>query len=432
MKLKEYFKEQQNNTLNQNDKFFLYEKIISQKDKKTFARTKRFVSIRSFAYWFAMIILFVWIYWVYFFNGDFSYEWFMVQNGINEVSADYIASVVDFNWDFYIKHDGKYYKTSNISNWDKVILKKWSEIIFNIDEKTKAKIVWPAKFELSKTEYNYQLLISEWDFIQMESINNQKNSIEVVLNDIKISSTDKAKFLITKEDDEYKINNQWQKITVTTSENATEINNQQLLAINDNGTKLIENIEDFEQAITENNVSQTFAIANTTETTDEEIVETFIKDIDPKNSEIKNTEIAENLGIIDNKKIPTAEQSKEIHSILNNNFVMWDLEEMFKSYVAWETNQYESDKSNLNNRINKIYKLFNISSSSKDTIQNIEKIRLELTTNYHIPSKYTDNLQTITNRIRYIENYKIWTNETNVKELWENLETNTPSHLVLK
>ena len=111
---------------------------------------------------------------------------------------------------------------------------------------------------------------------------------------------------------------------------------------------------------------------------------------------------------------------------------MWDLEEMFKSYVAWETNQYESDKSNLNNRINKIYKLFNINSSSKDTIQNIEKIRLELTTNYHIPSKYTDNLQTITNRIRYIENYKIWTNETNVEELWENLETNTPSHLVLK
>jgi len=50
MKLKEYFKEQKNNKLNENDKFFLYEKIISQKDKKSFARTKRFVSIRSFAY----------------------------------------------------------------------------------------------------------------------------------------------------------------------------------------------------------------------------------------------------------------------------------------------------------------------------------------------------------------------------------------------
>jgi len=50
MKLKNYFKEQQNNTLNQNEKFFLYEKIISKKDKKSFARTKRFVSIRSFAY----------------------------------------------------------------------------------------------------------------------------------------------------------------------------------------------------------------------------------------------------------------------------------------------------------------------------------------------------------------------------------------------
>ncbi len=310
MKLKDYFIEQKNNTINQNDKFFLYEKIISQKDQKSFARTKRFVSIRSFAYGFAMIILFVWIYWVYFFNGDFSYEWFMVQNSLNEVNADYIASVVDFNWDFYIKHDWKYYKTSNISNWDHIILKKWAEIIFNIDSKTKSKIVWPAKFSLNKTNDNYQLLISEWDFIQMESIDNNPSSIEVVLNNITVSSDKNMNFLITKDDNEYKINNQWSDITVTKDEDIRKVKNQQLLAINENDITLIEDVEDFWQAITDNNISQTFAIADTIDENDEEdkIVKTLLSDIDPDNSEITNPELAENLWLIDDKKIPKEEQ----------------------------------------------------------------------------------------------------------------------------
>jgi len=432
MKLKDYFKEQKNNKLNENDKFFLYEKIISQKDKKSFARTKRFVSIRSFAYWFAMIILFIWIYWIYFFNGDFSYEWFIVQNWINEVSADYIANVIDFNWDFYIKHDDKYYKTSNISNWDHVILKKWSEIIFNIDEKTKAKIVWPAKFELSKKDDDYKLLISQWDFIQMESINNQQSSIDILIDDIKVSTKEKANFLITKNDDEYQINNQWQNITVTKDNNFTQIKSKQLLSINNNEVKVVENVKDFESAITQNNLSQTFAITDNTKDEEQEIVQTFINDIDTNDTEITNTGIAKNLGIVEDKQIPTEKQSKEIHSILNNNFVMSDIKEIYKYHKLWNKQQYEVEKSNLNNRINKIYNLFNTKNNSKDIVTNIENIKNELSTKYHIPSKYTENLQIIINRIRYIEDSEILWEETNIEELWKELETNTPNNLVLK
>jgi hypothetical protein len=116
MQLKDYFREQKNNNLNQNEKFFLYEKIISQKDQKNFARTKRFINIKSFAYGFTVIALFVAIYGLYFINGDLSYEGFLVKNTINQVNADYIAKVVDFNGNFYIKHSGNYYKTNNISN----------------------------------------------------------------------------------------------------------------------------------------------------------------------------------------------------------------------------------------------------------------------------------------------------------------------------
>jgi hypothetical protein len=105
MQLKDYFREQKDNTLNQNEKFFLYEKIISKKDQKNFKRTKRFINIKSFAYGFTAILLFVSIYSVYFINEDFSYEGFLVKNTINQVNADYIAKIVDFNGNFYIKHD---------------------------------------------------------------------------------------------------------------------------------------------------------------------------------------------------------------------------------------------------------------------------------------------------------------------------------------
>jgi len=42
----------------------------------------------------------------------------------------------------------------------------------------------------------------------MESINNQQSSIDIVIDDIKVSSKEKANFLITKDNDEYQINNQ--------------------------------------------------------------------------------------------------------------------------------------------------------------------------------------------------------------------------------
>lgn len=435
MQLKDYFKAQKDINLNQNEKFFLYEKIISQKDKKTFARTKYFVNIKSFAYWFAMIILLIGVYGVYFFNWDFSYEWFMVTNTLNQVNADYIAKVVDFNWDFYIKHWGKYYKTSNISNWDNVILKKWSEIIFDIDSSTKAKIIWPARFTLDKTENNYKLLLSQGDFIQIESIDQKQNSMEVILKDLKISSNQNMNFQIKKENDQYSINNQWEEIVVTQPNDTRELQNKQLLTIKEDETTIIENIEDFWKAITQNNVGQTFAITNDTDTAQEEITQNLLNNINPEDSEITNTKLAENLWIIDDKKIPTAEQSKTIHSLLNNNFVMWNIKWIFKSYISWDDKDYSYNIWLLTSRIQKIYNLFDIKyTNENDLSSNIQQLTSELTNNYHIPSKYTDNLVIITKRVDYIKQNTYWSN-TNIEQidqLWNDLETNTPAYLILK
>ncbi len=436
MKLKDYFIAQKEHKINENDKFFLYEKIISQKNKKNLRSIKisNFVNIKSFAYWFVMIVLIVGIYWVYFFNGDFSYEWFMVKNNSNIVTADYIAKVVDFNWDFYIKHDGKYYKTNKISNWDNVILKKWSEIVFDIDSGTKAKIVWPARFSLQKDQKNYQLMITEWDFIQMESIDSSDSSMEIVLNDITISSDKNINLLVTKQNNEYKINNQWDKLLVKKDNKTQELMSKQLLAIKENDITLIKNIKDFGQAIAKQDISQTFTMLDQNSKKSEEITEMFIKEVTSQNSESLDIWLAKDLWFVDIKEVPTKEQTKELYSTLHNDSILFDLEWMYKNQLLWNQKEYNYYKWSLESKIQKIYKLFSLKYNKNDISTNIIELKDQLENSYHIPSKYIDNLETISKWINYIQSIENWSN-TNTEELdqlWNNIKTNPPSNLVLK
>ena len=436
MKLKDYFIAQKEHKINENDKFFLYEKIISQKNKKSFRNIKisNFVSIKSFAYWFVMIVLIVWIYWVYFFNGDFSYEWFMVKNNSNIVTADYIAKVVDFNWDFYIKHDGQYYKTNKISNGDNVILKKWSEVVFDIDSGTKAKIVWPARFSLQKDEKNYKMMISEWDFIQMESITWSDSSMEIVLNDITISSDKNINLLVTKQNNEYKINNQWDKLLVKKDNKTQEVMSKQLLAIKDNDITLIKNIQDFGQAIAKQNISQTFTMVDQKSEKPEKITEMFIQEVTSQNNEVSDLSLAKDLWFVDTKEIPSKEQTKDLYSTLYKDSILFDLEWLYKNQLLWNSKEYNYYKWSLESKIQKTYKIFNLKYIKEDIILDINILKDQLDNSYHIPSKYIENLETISKWISYIQSIENWsnTNTQEVDQLWENIKTNPPSNLVLK
>lgn len=438
MKLKDYFIAQKANTINDTDKFFLYEKIISQKNKKIFQNINIFelISIRSFAYGFVAILLLFSIYGVFIFDWDFSYPWFMVQKNINLVSADHIANIIDFNWSFYIKHDGKYYKTNKISNWDSVILKKWSEIVFDMDSNTKSKIIWPAKFSLQKTDNNYQLILSEWDFIQMESLEKSDSNVEIILDDITISSQNDINLLVTKQNNEYKINNQWGKIIVKKDKTTKELENQQLLAIKENDITLIQDIQDFGQAIAKQDISQTFAIVDT-KNEKEEIAEKLIKEISTEN--YKNGEedlqLARELWFIDGQAIPNAQQNKELSSILYNTSILFDLEWLYKNQLLGQQKEFRYYLNSLESKIQNLSKVFNIKLNSSENISiTILEFKQELSKQYHIPSKYLDNLETITKWIAHIQTIENWSN-TNIEEvdqLWENIKTNPPSHLVLK
>lgn len=404
MKLKDYFQNKQEFQLSENNKLALYEKIISQQKRKSLSRM---VKVKYFAYWLILVVLLFGIYWVYF-DADWDINWLAVQNPVNQVNADYIAKVVNFNGTYYVQHDWKLTRTSNISNWDNVILKKWSEIVFDIDSWTKAKLTWPARFSLAQDEDGYQLLIAEWDFIQMESLEPESAPVEIsVWDDFTVSSAKNTNLLITKADNEYKVNNQWWDIKVTKNWKETQVKAKELVAIKENDITLIQNPEQFQTAFVEQKINQTFEIK---ESDNEKLTENLIKEISTWTTvKIENTWLAEELWISDSKKIPTEEQTKSMYSILDKNSLMWNLETMRELRKLWNEKDYYYSKAQIDGKIQKLYTTFGITYQKLWIKSDIEKLIENLNNSYHIPSTQISNLKTIISWIDYIENSEFGT-----------------------
>lgn len=404
MKLKDYFQNKQEFQLSENDKLALYEKIISQQKRKSLSRM---VKVKYFAYWLILVVLLFGIYWVYF-DTDWDINWLAVQNPVNQVNADYIAKVVNFNGTYYVQHDWKLTRTSNISNWDNVILKKWSEIVFDIDSWTKAKLTWPARFSLAQDENGYQLLIAEWDFIQMESLEPESAPVEISMWDnFTVSSAKNTNLLITKADNEYKVNNQWWDIKVTKNWKETQVKAKELVAIKENDITLIQNPEQFQTAFVEQKINQTFEIK---ESDNEKLTESLIKEISTWTTvKIENTWLAEELWISDSKKIPTEEQTKSMYSILDKNSLMWNIETMRESRKLWNEKDYYYSKAQIDGKIQKLYTTFGITYQKLWIKSDIENLIENLNNSYHIPNTQISNLKTIISWIDYIENSEFGT-----------------------
>gem|GEM_PF-1384071 len=105
-----------------------------------------------------------------------------------------------------------------------------------------------------------------------------------------------------------------------------EVESKQLLAIKENDITLITDIQDFEQAIVKQNISQTFVMTDKNTKDSEQFTESFINEISTGDNEPANLELAKDLGFLDKKEIPNQEQTKELYSILNTDSILFDLE----------------------------------------------------------------------------------------------------------
>jgi len=490
MKLSEYFRQQQSQEMPAHLKSELFSRI--QKEKNWIEITTKipskiffFASKRIMYTSLAAILVFVVFWWVLLDKSqvvDFGIFSVKQNNTPNTVFADYIAEIVEFNWKYSLARDGKIIldsdKLNTIQDGDVVSLPEWTDLIFNLQDWTQAKIIWPAEFSITKTEKWYQISLFDGKFFRIYCPE-CTSDVEIITPDFSISQ-EKDQTLnlhIAKEESgEMLVKNDGDKVTVKTKNSEKEVKqiSSELVAINPNSDKIniIEDDEVMLNFMVKNNISATFSLStenvqwpeikheeknnlvaiqaapehkstsqvNTKTEEKEDIVEeqvtTISEERDPLLEWLKEVissdktqvwEIDENitsqLWLLseDSQKVPTTDQMQTLKTNLNSFFLMNIFESIYNNDRA------DQNISKFAERINAISSAFGYSyrassdlSSIKSTIRSL-KTQLEKD-RYISPS---DILQ--------LEKTARWCDELKnpSKSDWDSLKSDLPINLRL-
>lgn len=406
------------------------------------------------------------------------------NNTPNGVFADYVAEIVEFNGKYSLVRDGKTVlnsdKLNTIQDGDVVSFPEWTDLIFNLEDWTQAKIIWPAEFSITKTEKWYQISLFDGKFFRIYCPECSSN-MEIVTPEFSISQ-EKDQTLdlhIAKEENgEMLVKNDGDKVTVKTknSENKTEVKqiSSELVAINSSSDK-INHIEDQEVMINfmaKNNISATFTLSTEDvqwpeikreEKNDLVAVQTK-QEISPQVQNLKSEwaekvkskettvdvvaekdpllewlkeiisaddkevwEISEDitaqlwLSSEDSQKVPTTNQMQTLKTNLNSFFLMNTFESIYTN------DRVAQNISKLADRINSISSTFGYSyrasselSSIKSTIQSL---KTQLEKDYYISPSDISQLERVANWCDELKNPS--------KSDWESLKSDLPVSLRL-
>jgi len=280
MKLSEYFIQQHSKKMPAHIKSDLFYRIQKEKNwievlTKMPSKILSFVSKRIMYTSLAAILVFVVFGWLLLDKSkvvDFGIFSVKENNTSNVVFADYVAEIVEFDGEYSLFREGKKVLNSDeiriIQDWDIVSLSIWTDLIFNLQDWTKGKIVWPAEFSIIKTEKWYQISLFDGKFFRIYCPE-CTSDMEIVTPDFSISQ-EKSQNLdlhIAKEENgEMLVKNEWDKITVKTkkSEKEPEIKQvtSELIIINQNSEEIkTSNNEVMLNFMAKNNISATFTLS---------------------------------------------------------------------------------------------------------------------------------------------------------------------------
>ena len=357
MKLWEYFRQQHSQEMPAHTKSNLFSRIQKEKNwieisTKFSSKIFSFASKRIMYTSFAAILVFIVFGWLLLDKTEIIDLWiFSVKqnNTPNWVFADYVAEIIEFNWEYSLTRNWKIVLNSDnltsIQDWDIISLPKWTDLIFNLQDWTQAKIIWPAEFSIVKTPKWYQISLFDGKFFRIYSPE-CKSDMEIITPDFSISQ-EKDQTLdihIAKEENwEMLVKNEWDKVTVKTKNSEKEVEIKQisseLVAINPNSDKIdiIENWEIMLNFMVENNISATFTLSTDDvqwptikkEEKNNLIAMETNQNKEPTYDNLKSEEnweiIEENTNIILEEKDPILEWIKEI--ILSDSEETWTINE---------------------------------------------------------------------------------------------------------
>ena len=334
--------------------------------KRSFLTRRSVLHVKTFTYTSFIVVLLFGFYGVYFFqqtqslNGD---GILLTPAGSKSlVQADYVAKVVDFAGTFYIEKDGQTIQTSNINDWDIVVLQNNAQLVFNINTGTQAKITWPAKFTIQKkSDNNFRVNLMYGDYVEMKSLQaTHVQGVELSVDNLLVSQWSKSSALnyqLVKQGDKRVIKNNGSQLVVMNqnSQNKTSLDGKKILAIQGNDVSLFDNFDKFAKAINDKNLSQTFSLALNIVTDTKTSVKSGVTDIATTASVLKPLATTEILSIADTssldtsvpsiaavvpsdqKVVPTPEQTKVLENKFYPSFVQSNLLDVSILYLGGDS-----------------------------------------------------------------------------------------------
>ena len=491
MKLSEYFKHQQSQEMPAHLKSELFSRIQKEKNwieisTKIPSKIFFFASRRIMYTSLAAVLVFVVFGWLLLDKTEVVDFWiFSVKqnNTPNGVFADYVAEIVQFDGEYSLARDGKTVlnsdKIKTIQDWDIVSLPEGTDLIFNLEDWTQAKIIWPAEFSITKTEKWYQISLFDGKFFRIYCPE-CSSDVEIITPDFSISQ-EKDQTLdihIAKEENgEMLVKNDGDKIKVKTkkSEKKDEIKeiSSELVAINPDSDNIdvLKDSDIMLAFMTKNNISATFTLStenvewptikaeekndlvamqpkqeskpqtqniksenaenwskdNTVKVVEEKdpLLE-WIKEIVSSDSSTVST-IDENitaqlwLSTDDDQKVPTTSQMQTLKSNLNSFFLMNIFESIYNDDNANQNISKLADRTNsISSTFGYSYRASSDLSNIKSTIQSLKS---QLEKDYYISPSYILQLEKVANWCDELKNPS--------KSDWESLKSDLPLSLRL-
>jgi hypothetical protein len=270
MKLQEYFNQQRNHGLSDIQKIDVYHTIMDKNMKKSFNRKKSFLHIKAFVYSSFLLFFLIGFYGMYFFQQDIEEnDWYILSrlSPSNLAQADFVAKIVDFDGNFHIEQAGNIVRSSNIKDGDIITLRESAQMVFHINDDTKAKITGPAKFVINKkSEWSYKINLLYGEYAEISSLTQEnKNNIEFTTDGISVAQWEKKPlhFQFVRNWENHVIKNNWAKLVVTADgKKATNVDNNQVLAVQGNDVSVFDSLEKFAKAVTDKKLSQTFTFVD--------------------------------------------------------------------------------------------------------------------------------------------------------------------------
>ena len=362
----------------------------------------------------------------------------------NYVSADYIAEVLEINWDYIIEKEGKTFQNSALFDGDIIILKDNAKIIFNINDHIKTEVQWPAKFTINKVStWKYHLFLMEWNYLKIDS--EESDDILQVETDEMVVATEKDEKIaltLTKNKTRTTLENKWSALVVTDKSEEEEITlePEKLLTMAPNDITHISDIKDFSSALSKGwNITYTTSITwevQEQEKTTTEITYTELEDIISWDVFLTSTEkgvsgvdkesINSDLSYsTDEKIIPTENQLSQITAALNSSFLLWDVKELYIAKHSWDSSAITAAYRTILWRVKAVWDAcwvtVSLDASASSILAQIAKVE-EGMDKYHFPPTKKNQLITLKNWISYIEGNTLSQN-------WEEFSAQLPGNL---